>query len=229
MLKKTLTYTNYNDVEVTRDFYFFIEKVEAIEMLGPGGDTTVKRFKAVTEARPIDPKAIVGAFKEIVSAAYGERSEDGELFEKSPEITRKFMSSAAMNALIIDLLENPNQTSTFINGIFPAALIKEAEEAAAKAKDIRVVEGVLIDDIPPNLSLNDLATMTPADLNPAKTVHVTIPKGYAAGIDPVVLAKTLGENPVEVPWANRAPTKEEVRGMTREQLQEHFLRMNAES
>lgn len=200
MLKKTITYTNFNDVEVTRDFYFFIPKIEAIEMLGAGGDTTVKRFKAATEADPIDPKAIVGVFKEIVAAAYGERSEDGELFEKSPEITKSFMSSAALDALIIDLLENPKETSTFINGIFPAALIKEAEQVVAKAKDIRVLEGVPIDDIPAHLSLDNLATMTPEDL------------------------KTE-----ELPWANREPTKQEIRDMTKEQMQEVFLRRAAAS
>ena len=32
MLKKTITYTDYNDVERTEDFYFNITKAEAMEM-----------------------------------------------------------------------------------------------------------------------------------------------------------------------------------------------------
>ena len=64
MLKKTITYTDYNDVERTEDFYFNITKAEAMEMefSVEGGLTAM--IDKITAAK--DFTSLVSLFKEFI-------------------------------------------------------------------------------------------------------------------------------------------------------------------
>ena len=64
MLKKTITYTDYNDVERTEDFYFNITKAEAMEMefSVEGGLTAM--IDEITAAK--DFTSLVSLFKEFI-------------------------------------------------------------------------------------------------------------------------------------------------------------------
>ena len=78
MLKKTITYTDYNDNERTEDFYFNLSKAEVTEMeLSTTGGLAEMIQKIVTTQ---DGPKLVKIFKDLVLAAYGEKSPDGRRF-----------------------------------------------------------------------------------------------------------------------------------------------------
>ena len=136
MTYELITYKDYNGVEKTRKFYFNINKAELIklETMTPGGvaqalDDAVKAKDAVK---------LMQFFENIISMAYGEKSEDGERFIKSKELSEAFMQTEAYNQLFTSLLTDANKASKFINSVFPKELVEEAmKQQKAEQKQIQ--------------------------------------------------------------------------------------------
>lgn len=124
MLKKKITYTDYDGNERTEDFYFNLTKAEVVDMeMGVDGGMQKMLEKIVAEK---DNRRIVETFKEIVARAYGEKSADGKRFMKSRELSEAFMQTEAYSELFMELLTNAASASVFINGILPQELAKGA-------------------------------------------------------------------------------------------------------
>ena len=84
MLKYPITYTDYNNVVRTDDFYFNLNKAEVMEMeLGTTGGYT-EMIRKIISAQ--DTPTLVTVFKEFILKAYGEKSPDGKRLMKSKEI-----------------------------------------------------------------------------------------------------------------------------------------------
>lgn len=117
MLKKTITYTDYNDVERTEDFYFNLSKAEIAEMEleVPGGMTAM--IERITKTK--DAPSLVKIFKELILRSYGEKSDDGRRFVKSKELSEKFEQTEAYSELFMELATNADSASEFIKGITP--------------------------------------------------------------------------------------------------------------
>ena len=117
MLKKTITYTDYNHVERTEDFYFNLTKAELMEMeMGAVGGLSGMIEKIVSAK---DAPAIIKVFKELVLKAYGEKSADGRRFIKSKEISDAFAQTEAYSQLFMELATDADAASKFVNGIAP--------------------------------------------------------------------------------------------------------------
>ncbi len=117
MLKKTITYTDYNDVERTEDFYFNISKAEAMEMemsVNGGLTTLINKIIATSDA-----PSIVAYFKEFILKAYGEKSLDGKRFVKSKELSDAFAQTEAYSNLYMELATNAEAAAEFVNGVLP--------------------------------------------------------------------------------------------------------------
>ena len=122
MLKKTVSYVDYNGVERTEDFYFNLSKAEVTEMeLSVEGGFS-KMLEDIVKSK--DNMQIVKLFKEIVLKAYGEKSADGKRFVKSKEIAEAFSQIEAYSEIFMELALNEDAAAAFVNGIMPANLNK---------------------------------------------------------------------------------------------------------
>ena len=125
MLKKTITYTDYNGIDRTEDFYFNLSKAELMEMeLSTAGGLAEMIQKIVASQ---DAPAIIKIFKELVLKAYGEKSPDGKRFIKSDEIATNFSQTEAYSQLFMELATDADAASNFINGIVPAVEQRAAQ------------------------------------------------------------------------------------------------------
>ena len=117
MLKKTIKYTDYNDVERTEDFYFNLTKAELTEMQlsAVGGLSTI--IEKVTAAQ--DMPTIVSIFKDLVLKAYGEKSADGRRFIKNDEVRESFSQTEAYSIIFMELAQDANAAAAFVNGVIP--------------------------------------------------------------------------------------------------------------
>lgn len=132
MLKQTITYTNYNDEEVSEDYYFNLSKAELtqLEITTPGGYGGYLQRIAKEE----DIQKIVPEFKEIILMCVGVKSEDGKFFRKSKQIRDDFEASEAYSELFVSLLQDPKKAAEFAAGIVPAPLQAEARAEAERIK-----------------------------------------------------------------------------------------------
>lgn len=124
MLKKTITYTDYNGVERTEDFMFNLTKAEILEMQltkDGGMDAAIKK---IVDAK--DAPEIMKVFKDLILRSYGIVSDDGRRFIKSKEISDSFSQTEAFSMLFMELATDTDAASAFVNGIVPAADTKPA-------------------------------------------------------------------------------------------------------
>ena len=128
MLKKTITYTDYNGSERTEDFYFNLSQAEIAEMelstVGGFGDMV----KRIIDAQ--DVPAIAKTFKDIIFKSYGEKTPDGKRFVKSKELSEAFSQTEAYSVLFMELATDADKGSEFVNGIMPADTTKPAVVAS---------------------------------------------------------------------------------------------------
>jgi len=120
MLKKEITYFDFDNHEHTETFYFNLSKSEIVELevsYKDGLEETMKRIIAAD-----DNEALFAEFKRLVLASYGERSEDGKRFMKTQDVRQNFEYSAAFDALIMELATDENSAAEFITGIIPSDL-----------------------------------------------------------------------------------------------------------
>ena len=124
MLKKTITYTNFNDEEVSEDHFFHLSKAELVELEMSHQDGLSEALKAIIEAQ--DGKAIISEFKKIILGAYGKKSADGKRFVKTQELRDEFESSEAYSTLFMELVTDADKAAEFVNGIVPQGLAEDA-------------------------------------------------------------------------------------------------------
>lgn len=117
MLKKTITYIDFDDNERTEDFYFNISKAEAaeMEMSVDGGLTAM--INRITSSQ--DNPKIFQLFKEFILKSYGQKSPDGKRFEKSEEISKAFSETGAYEVLFMEIATDPEKAADFFNGVIP--------------------------------------------------------------------------------------------------------------
>lgn len=123
MLKKTITYTDYNDVERKEDFYFNLSKAEIMEMEMSTAGGLAEMINKVVATK--DSVAIIKIFKDLVLKAYGEKSADGKRFIKSPELSEAFAQTEAYSILFMELATDADAAAKFVNGIIPADVAKQ--------------------------------------------------------------------------------------------------------
>lgn len=139
MLKKTITYTDYNGNDRTETFYFNLSKAELMEMqLGTTGG-----FDAMVQniINAQDVPTLMTIFKEIILKAYGEKSADGKRFIKSEEISKAFSETEAYSNLYMELVTDSKAAANFITGLVPKEIGEKAKiEMAKTEKGLEVVE-----------------------------------------------------------------------------------------
>lgn len=131
MIKKTITYTDFDGNEQKEDFYFNVSKTELLDMETKYEGGFAHYLEEIQKAE--DVKAIMNVMKDIVSMSVGKRSEDGKRFIKNDEIRDDFLFSPAYDELFMDLFQNADTASDFIAGLLPADLAKEVKKEAKKA------------------------------------------------------------------------------------------------
>lgn len=130
MLKKKVTYTDYNGVERTEDFYFNLTKAEITEMELSTAGGFAEMLQKVVAAQ--DGPTIIKVFKDLVLKAYGEKSADGKRFMKSDEISTAFSQTEAYSQIFMELATDSKAAADFVNGIIPADMAKEVAKKAAE-------------------------------------------------------------------------------------------------
>ena len=151
MIKKNITYFDYDGNERTDAFYFNLSKAELMDIELDYGGNMSEAMNTMLERR--DMKGVLGLLGKLVRKAYGEKSGDGRRFLKNKELEDGFATTDAFSNLLIELINDEGKLKTFVTGIIPADMKDEVEKkiaeqeeeektATAKSKpDLQVVSG----------------------------------------------------------------------------------------
>jgi len=137
MLKKTITYENFDGNTVTDDFYFNMTKAELVELELSEKDGLAKTLQDIVDSK--DGAKIIDYFKRIILMSYGERSDDGRKFLKSPDIANSFSHTEAYSQLFMELSTDADSASKFINAIMPSDLVAEVAAMSKSAPEVHAL------------------------------------------------------------------------------------------
>jgi len=123
MLKKTITYTDYDGNERKEDFYFNLNKAEIMEMEMSTSGGMAEMLQKIVDSQ--DAPAIIKAFKELVLKSYGQKSPDGKRFIKNATLREEFEQTEAYSQIFMELATNAEEAAKFVNSIIPNDVAKE--------------------------------------------------------------------------------------------------------
>jgi len=133
MVKKTVTFTDFEGKEVTKDFYFNLSKMEfrVLDRKIPGG-LQYMIDQIMTEK---DEDRLIDLLDILILESYGEKSEDGR-FVKEDRFGRRLSSffkvSEAWDVLFMNLVKDEKELNEFLTGIVPKDVAEIAEEESKK-------------------------------------------------------------------------------------------------
>lgn len=129
MFKYDVEYTNFNGDKKTKTCYFHLSKVDLTELEVHYSGGLQAFIQRVMEAQ--DQKTLYAEFKRIVLLSYGEKSSDGERFDKKGS---EFEGTAAFDEIMMKLTIDADFAATFVAGIVPSDLREEAKKIELQQK-----------------------------------------------------------------------------------------------
>lgn len=156
MLKRPITFKNFEDEDETQIFYFNLSKTELIEWEVENKEGLIKTIQEIIKSD--DRKEIISLFQRIILKAYGKKSEDGTRFIKSDEFREEFKQMPAFDALFMELASKEDAAAIFVQGILPKDLTDgvDLKELTANALGMSQSESTSVKD-PPEPPLETLA------------------------------------------------------------------------
>lgn len=115
MLTKTITYTDFNDVERTETFHFNLSEAELTAWELSVSGTLTEHIKRIEET--VDVPQLMELYKQLIDRSYGVKDADGRRFRKSPELLQDFKDTNAYSELFMELATDPKAGGEFISGI----------------------------------------------------------------------------------------------------------------
>ena len=170
MLKKDITFTNFDDVEVTETWYFNLTKTELAEMelSMRGGFSEVLK----TIGREKNPELVISTFKEILLKTVGKRSEDGRRFMKNQEIRDEFVEIGAYDTLFMEMITDADAAAKFINGVMPKDLVEETMKEMARQQVVELPDTAPPEKVLPVKKLEDYTPKELAEMDSALFQHL---------------------------------------------------------
>lgn len=135
MIKKQITYTDYDGNERTESFWFALNQAELLEMNLEKNGGLSNMITRITETN--DFAELSRILNDLIRRSYGVKSDDGKRFVKSPAMTEEFMQTEAYSEMFTELVTDAGATSEFIQGIIPQKL---AAQVMAEQKKLEAVK-----------------------------------------------------------------------------------------
>lgn len=103
MVRRSITYKNFKDEEVTRWFQFNISKTELVDLDKSYGGQFKEVIEAAVDAK--DGMKLYDIIKDLIVRSNGEATEDGERFIKTKEVQDKLTETDALSEFIFGMLD----------------------------------------------------------------------------------------------------------------------------
>lgn len=130
MIKKTISYVDFNGTQRNDDYYFHLSVPEATRFAARFGEQGWEAgIKKIIDSG--DLREVLDLFEDIILTSYGQKSPDGRTFVKNKEMRENFSNSEAYAQLFEELIMSPDAMTQFAKGIG----MSTAQQLASKATE----------------------------------------------------------------------------------------------
>lgn len=130
MIKKTISYVDFNGTQRNDDYYFHLSVPEATRFAARFGEQGWEvGIKKIVDSG--DLREVLDLFEDIILTSYGQKSPDGRTFVKNKEMRENFSNSEAYAQLFEELIMSPDAMTQFAKGIG----MSTAQQLASKATE----------------------------------------------------------------------------------------------
>lgn len=130
MIKKTISYVDFNGTQRNDDYYFHLSVPEATRFAARFGEQGWEAgIKKIVDSG--DLREVLDLFEDIILTSYGQKSPDGRTFVKNKEMRENFSNSEAYAQLFEELVMSPDAMTQFAKGIG----MSTAQQLASKATE----------------------------------------------------------------------------------------------
>jgi hypothetical protein len=129
MLKKQVTFKDYDGNDKTTTLYFHLNKFEWLELETYTKGGLIENLQTAIETG--NAKKTIDLLKKIILRAYGEKNSETGEFEKTDDIAIRFSKTDAFSELFYELAYNEEASKAFFLGLIPSDLRAEAEKKMA--------------------------------------------------------------------------------------------------
>lgn len=138
MIKKTISYVDYNDQEQSEVAYFHLSKQELGNLQMKMNGHYLDHIQALAEKRQI--QGLYEFVYNLILDSYGEKDVEGRTFKKSPEMRRAFEQSIPFGEFLYELIQDGDKLAQFIEDVMPKG-ITAASSTKVVPVNAELVEG----------------------------------------------------------------------------------------
>lgn len=148
MQKLTIQFENFDGETVSEDLYFHLN-IKELQAMEEWPVPLTKRIADLTNTQ--DGKKAFELMRDIIEAAYGERSKDGKRFVKNEEVLKNFTQGLAYDEVIIKFIDGSMNLAKFIEGLLPKKVFELAKKNAKDSHD-EVKKYLVENDVNPEVA-----------------------------------------------------------------------------
>lgn len=126
MLKREISYTDFNGNSRTDTAYFHLSKSEIGRMQVKMDGKYIDHLKMLVQGQHVEE--LYDIFYNLILDSYGEKSDDGTRFIKTPEKRAAFEQSIAFDTLFSELISDMDNMAEFTKRVIPAEFASAAEK-----------------------------------------------------------------------------------------------------
>lgn len=156
MQKLTIQFENFDGETVSEDLYFHLN-IKELQAMEEWPVPLTKRIADLTNTQ--DGKKAFELMRDIIEAAYGERSEDGKRFIKNEEVLKNFTQGLTYDEVIIKFIDGSMDLAKFIEGLLPKKVFELAKKNAKDSHD-EVKKYLVENDVNPEVADTAVSNIT---------------------------------------------------------------------
>ena len=134
MLKRPITYTDYDGNPATITAYFHLNKFEWLELETYTKGGLIQNLESALETN--NAKKTIDLLKKIILRAYGEKNPETGAFEKDDDRAIRFSKTEAFCELFYDLAYNEEKSREFFLGLIPPEIRAQAQAKLDESKTL---------------------------------------------------------------------------------------------
>lgn len=135
MVKKEMTYQNFNGETIKEELYFHLTQTEWLLIDADYQEDGGLKGYIEKAVKNEDRRAMLHLFTKLIKQAYGIKSGDGKRFIKSEQLSEEFSQTEAFSDLIVGFLSDTDEGIAFFNSLAP-------KDIEVKEKSVPIIQPV---------------------------------------------------------------------------------------